>query len=101
MPVKIQAQIEKIALGSGDSVKVRWSRDTGELAYGPNFPDRTKWRDEWAILVRNKNPKDGLRIYLRPGSKIRIRLLHDEKAAAENLKVKPDLKAARKPPGKS
>jgi ABC-type phosphonate transport system ATPase subunit len=78
MATTIKAQIDKISLGSGDSIKVRWTRDTGELAYGPNYPERTKWRDEWAILIRNQDPRDGLRIYLRPGSKVKIRFMSEK-----------------------
>ncbi len=79
MTAKIKAEIESLGLSSGDRLKVRWSRNTGELSYGPDFPDRFKWRDEFVILFRPEDEKEGLHIFVRPGSKIKIHHLASER----------------------
>lgn len=75
MPVKIRASIDRVSLNPGDSLKVRWTRDTGELLY-PHLDDgRTKYRDDYVVLVRTQDHKDGLHIFVRAHSKIKIHKL--------------------------
>jgi hypothetical protein len=72
MSVKIKTQIEKISLGRGDTLSIRWTRDTGVRLYPDS--DRTKWKDDGAVLVLrdNGNGKEGLHIFIKAGSKVVI-----------------------------
>jgi hypothetical protein len=81
MAVKIKCQIDKISLGLGDTLSVRWARDTGELLY-PGISDRTKWKDDLAVLVRRDKDKEGLHIFIKAGSKVVIHNLKDHKKIA-------------------
>lgn len=76
--INVKSIIDRFSIGPGESVKVRWTRDTGELLY-PNS-DRTRYRDDYAILMRSQDEKDGLHIFVRKGSKVKVHNLRSKNA---------------------
>jgi hypothetical protein len=86
MTVEIKASIDRLSMSSNSSVGIKWTRDTGIPLYPHLNNGRTKFRDDYLILYLGDDPKDGLHVFVRAGSKVRFHKLEGKNVGRKEQK---------------